>query len=89
MPPRFGYTSTCVVCKILVARLFLDMIDGDGKQPGRGSGNIVAKKRLLVIEDDTDVAEMLIIYFSGQGYEIIHAMTGNEGIALARAKFPI
>ncbi len=48
----------------------------------------MAKKRLLVIEDDTDVAEMLIIYFSGQGYEIIHAMTGNEGIALARAKFP-
>lgn len=46
------------------------------------------KKRLLVVEDDIDVAEMLIMYFSGQGYDVINAMTGNDGIQLARAKFP-
>jgi len=48
----------------------------------------VAKKRLLVIEDDADVAEMLTVYFSGQGYDVLHAMTGTDGIAFARSKFP-
>ncbi len=49
---------------------------------------IMAKKRLLVIEDDADVAEMLVVYFTDQGYDVLHAMTGNEGVAMARAKFP-
>jgi len=48
----------------------------------------MSKKRLLVIEDDVDVAEMLVVYFSGQGYDVINAMSGEEGIAMARAKFP-
>jgi DNA-binding response OmpR family regulator len=48
----------------------------------------MSKKRLLVIEDDMDVAEMLIVYFSSQGYEVLNAMSGVEGVALARAKFP-
>src|SRR5260370_28030859 len=48
----------------------------------------MSKKRLLVIEDDMDVAEMLIHYFTSQGYEVINAMTGSEGIAYARSKFP-
>jgi DNA-binding response OmpR family regulator len=46
------------------------------------------KKRLLVIEDDIDVAEMLIVYFSGQGYEVFNAMSGREGISMARSRFP-
>ncbi len=46
------------------------------------------KKRLLVIEDDVDVAEMLVVYFTSQGYEVFNAVTGGEGIALARSKFP-
>jgi len=48
----------------------------------------MAKKRLLIIEDDADVAEMLVVYFDGQGYEVIHALSGGEGIGLARARFP-
>lgn len=48
----------------------------------------MAKKRLLVIEDDPDVAEMLTVYFSGQGYDVIHALTGADGVSSARAKFP-
>jgi CheY-like chemotaxis protein len=46
------------------------------------------KKRLLIVEDDVDVAEMLVVYFTGQGYEVFNAMTGSEGIAMARARFP-
>ncbi|MEP7284212.1 MAG: response regulator [Chloroflexota bacterium] len=48
----------------------------------------MSKKRLLVIEDDVDVAEMLVVYFSSQGYEVLNALDGNEGIQMARAKFP-
>ena len=48
----------------------------------------MAKKRLLIIEDDVDVAEMLVTFFNYQGYEVIHASEGAEGIALGRAKLP-
>ncbi len=46
------------------------------------------KKRLLLIEDDFDVAEMLQVYFTAQGYETLNALSGKEGIAMARAKSP-
>lgn len=48
----------------------------------------MANNRLLLIEDDYDVAEMLIMYFMTHGYEVIHADTGIAGIELARTKFP-
>lgn len=46
------------------------------------------KKRLLVIEDDYDLGEMLTTYFATQGYEVFHAPSGMEGIQLARTRFP-
>ncbi|MGB7340925.1 MAG: response regulator transcription factor [Phototrophicaceae bacterium] len=46
------------------------------------------KNRLLIIEDDFDVAEMLLIYFESQKYEVLHADNGTDGIELARTKFP-
>ncbi len=46
------------------------------------------KKRLLIIEDDVDVAEMLVTFFNSQGYEVFHADMGNDGVTLARQKFP-
>jgi DNA-binding response OmpR family regulator len=49
---------------------------------------MMSKKRLLIIEDDVDVSEMLVTYFESQGYEVFHAEEGAEGIALSRAKFP-
>jgi DNA-binding response OmpR family regulator len=48
----------------------------------------MGKYRILAIEDDMDVAELLIMFFEGQGYEIYHADTGHAGISLARAKIP-
>jgi CheY-like chemotaxis protein len=44
--------------------------------------------RLLLIEDDHDVAEMLLMYFSSHKYDVLHADTGMEGIEIARTKFP-
>ncbi|MGB1288642.1 MAG: response regulator, partial [Aggregatilineales bacterium] len=44
--------------------------------------------RLLLVEDDFDVAEMLLMYFQSIGYEVFHADTGKEGIEIARTRFP-
>ncbi|MBN2304988.1 MAG: response regulator [Anaerolineae bacterium] len=48
----------------------------------------MARKRLLIIEDDVDVSEMLTTFFQSQGYEVFHAEEGADGIALSRSKFP-
>ncbi|MEO1443783.1 MAG: response regulator, partial [Chloroflexota bacterium] len=45
-------------------------------------------KRLLIVEDDYDVAEMLLMYFTAKQYEVYHADTGMGGIDLARKKLP-
>ena len=44
--------------------------------------------RILLIEDDYDVAEMLLMYFQAQGYEIHHADTGGDGVDMARHILP-
>jgi CheY-like chemotaxis protein len=48
----------------------------------------MSKHRLLLIEDDVDVAEMLVTYFSGQGYTVVHSDTGLDGVQQARTQFP-
>jgi len=48
----------------------------------------MAETRLLVIEDDYDLAEMLIMYFTSQHYEVFHADSGVTGIEMARSKYP-
>jgi len=48
----------------------------------------MAKHRLLLIEDDPDVAEMLLMYFQAIEYEVLHADNGKDGIEMARTKFP-
>lgn len=45
-------------------------------------------KRLLLIEDDYDVAEMLLMYFASHEYEVFHADNGAEGVEIARIRFP-
>lgn len=48
----------------------------------------MTQHRLLIIEDDFDVAEMLLMYFEALDYEVIHADNGTDGIEIARTKFP-
>lgn len=44
--------------------------------------------RLLLIEDDYDIAEMLTYYFKLHHCEIIHADDGESGVELAQSVFP-
>jgi DNA-binding response OmpR family regulator len=44
--------------------------------------------RLLIVEDDIDIANMLKIFFSSQGYQIDLAMRGSEALDKAREMMP-
>jgi PleD family two-component response regulator len=48
----------------------------------------VSKGRILVVEDDFDISNMLRIYFSGQGYEVQVAPRGGDALTLTRRQLP-
>lgn len=44
--------------------------------------------RILVVEDDFDIANMLRIYFTGQGYNVEVAPRGSDALTLCRRQLP-
>lgn len=48
----------------------------------------MAKGRILVVEDDFDISNMLRIYFSGQGYDVQVAPRGGDALDLTRKQLP-
>ena len=44
--------------------------------------------RILVVEDDFDISNMLRIYFTGQGYHVEVAARGEDALAMCRRKLP-
>ncbi|MBP8972685.1 MAG: response regulator [Anaerolineae bacterium] len=48
----------------------------------------MGKGRILVVEDDFDISNMLRIYFSGQGYEVQVAPRGGDALQLTRKQLP-
>lgn len=44
--------------------------------------------RILVVEDDHDISNMLRIYFTGQGYQVDVAARGDDALAMCRRKLP-
>jgi diguanylate cyclase (GGDEF)-like protein len=44
--------------------------------------------RILVVEDDFDISNMLRIFFTGQGYQVEVAARGNEALEQCRRKLP-
>src|SRR3972149_520886 len=48
----------------------------------------MSKGRILVVEDDFDISNMLRIYFTGQGFEVSVAPRGGEALALTRQSIP-
>src|ERR1051325_5685787 len=39
--------------------------------------------RILVIDDEPDVVEVVSVYFSGSGYEVVGATQAGDGLMLA------
>ena len=48
----------------------------------------MSKARLLIVEDDFDISNMLKIYFTGQDYEVDIAPRGSEAIQKTRQNMP-
>ncbi len=46
------------------------------------------KRRILVVEDDFDISNMLRIYFTGQGYEVQVAPRGGDALTTTRKQLP-
>lgn len=46
------------------------------------------KHKLLIVEDDPDTSEMLRVYFTAQGYEIVTAASGEEALAKCQTESP-
>ncbi len=48
----------------------------------------MAKQTVLIVEDEDDIAELVGHHLGRDGYHVVRAATGEEGLALARAKRP-
>jgi DNA-binding response OmpR family regulator len=48
----------------------------------------MSKGRILVVEDDLDISQMLRLYFDSQGYEVLAVMRGNDALEMCRKKQP-
>jgi PleD family two-component response regulator len=48
----------------------------------------MSKGRILVVEDDFDISNMLRIYFTGQGYDVQVAPRGSDALMLTRKQLP-
>ena len=48
----------------------------------------MAKANILVIEDEEDILELVRYNLAKEGYEVICATTGEEGLGVAKSKLP-
>lgn len=48
----------------------------------------MSKGRILVVEDDADISNMLRIYFTGQGYDVQVAPRGGDALTITRKQAP-
>jgi PleD family two-component response regulator len=48
----------------------------------------MSKGRILVVEDDFDISNMLRIYFTGQGFDVTVAPRGGDALELTRKSLP-
>jgi len=48
----------------------------------------MAKKRILIVDDEEDIVELVKYNLAKEGYQVICATTGEEALALARKQLP-
>lgn len=48
----------------------------------------MGKSRILIVEDDPDIGNMLRVYFENQGFEISLATRGRDALAITRHSLP-
>lgn len=55
-----------------------------GPLEGLSTGDVPSRRRVLVVDDVSDVTEMLSVLLTHAGYEVATASSAQEAIALAR-----
>ena len=45
-------------------------------------------KRVLVVEDDAHIADLICLHLRDEQFEVVHSADGNEGLRLLGAVFP-
>ncbi|MGA6828406.1 response regulator transcription factor [Nitrospira sp. NS4] len=45
-------------------------------------------KKVLIVEDEADIARLVKIYLEKEGFRTLHANTGGEGLRLTRSEHP-
>lgn len=53
-----------------------------------GEENVTVDKRILLVDDDNEIIESLRYALQAQGYEILIARDGNQGLAMAEREDP-
>ena len=48
----------------------------------------MSSKRVLIVEDDAPIADLLRLHLGDEGYEVHHAATGDEGMRLLEGEGP-
>ena len=48
----------------------------------------MAEGRLMIVEDDTDISNMLRIYFQSQDYDVAVAQRGEDALEMCRQQLP-
>ena len=48
----------------------------------------MSEGRLMIVEDDVDISNMLRIYFQSQGYDVIVAPRGEDALEMCRQQLP-
>lgn len=48
----------------------------------------MSKGRILVVEDDVDISNMLRIFLDSQGYEVMEARRGDDALKMCRDRLP-
>ncbi len=58
------------------------------KTADQSAADAAARKRILLVDDDREIIETLRTALEANGYEIIIARDGNQGLALAEREDP-
>jgi len=48
----------------------------------------MGKRKILIVEDDRDIVEMIEYNLIAEGYEVVSAFTGKDGVTLAKREQP-
>ena len=48
----------------------------------------MSKETILIVDDEEDILELIKFNLKGEGYNILQAMTGEEGIKIAKQSCP-